>query len=398
MKVLIGALGIGNRSKASKQGGGYDGVRYVFEDGHREDADIFLHALAQHQRPDLVLVLVTKDAKEMSWEYLKEWLDDAGIASRAIDIPTGQNRAEAWEIFNTVVRTYNAMFPDDTTKPEVVIDITLGLRSIPVLMLSVARYLQQARDINLTGVYYGAHDSVPRENYEKPVYKLDSFLTLLDLASAVDMFHATGKSFRLAEMLHQTAEELRIPNAEEIINALHEVSLALDLVRTEQILQASHYLVKMIEGALTGRIPSESKPILDLLTRVGESFEPLALADPRRNVKYLLRAMLALVNWYADRNRYSDAILLARETFVTWSMTREQHYSIDDYFDYQEREKFPRKHELLRPHKLLWEEIQVARNDLAHAGMSNTRSADSSALQARINNIVVELRKLQSAL
>lgn len=398
MKVLIGALGIGNRNTASKQGGGYEGVKYVFETGHYEEADIFIHALARHEKPDKVLVLVTKEARETSWEYLKEWLDDSGIQSKPINIPSGQNREDAWLIFNKLVSEYNSMFPDDSVIPEILVDITTGLRSIPILMLSVVRYLQQAREINLTGVYYGAYDAVPRTQLEKPVYKLDSFLTLLDWASAVDTFKRTGNSTRLADMLMQASNELSIPNAANIASALGDLSIALDLIRIEQIFKSAHQLVEAIQQAYEGDVPNESQPILNLLNRVGETFEILALKDTRKSIKPLLSKMFDLVDWYASRNRYSDAILLARETFVTWAMTRVKGNDINALFNYQTREKYPHRHTLQPNHRKLWDEIAQIRNDLAHTGMSDSEYRDAEKLQREIDAVITGLRKLRVTL
>ncbi|MCS7071200.1 MAG: hypothetical protein NZM00_06820, partial [Anaerolinea sp.] len=142
MKVLIGAIGLGK----------YDGTKYRFENETVIDADHFIYAVTQYLHPDHLIVLVTEEAKKKALPDLREWIALENVPLTEIEIPNGKNRNEAWAIFNRVVAKYNELFPEKLGVNEVYVDITNGLRSIPVLLLSIARYLQRSRRADLKAI------------------------------------------------------------------------------------------------------------------------------------------------------------------------------------------------------------------------------------------------------
>jgi hypothetical protein len=398
MKVLIGAIGLGR----------YVGTTYGFEDGTTQDADYFLYAITQHIKPDHLIVVATDKAKEPDLKNnkpsplaeLNEWIALENVPTTVIDIPNGKDRNEAWVIFNAIVEKYDVMFPKGSAQPEVYMDVTNGLRSIPILMLSIARYLQRSRQIDLRGIFYGAFDAVERSENVKPVYQVDSFMTVLDWASAVDTFLTTGNSVHLAEMLEM--QNLAIENADEIADSLRDLSTALDLVRIEQIHQCADSLVKAISKVNTEDMAAEGRIIVELLHRLQSEFEPLAIATPQANMRTFLKKNLKLVLWYSNRNRYQDAMLIAREWILTYKMQNKnaklkRSYSTSEIFDRSIRESEDGYYQWSVPDKKsLNEEINSVRNSLLHGGFSDEQSAQD--MVDRIENVTAKLQKLEIAL
>lgn len=395
MKILITVLGIGRPRPGSVRERDYEGVDYQFEDGSKQDGEFFSHALAKHQGIDKVVVLATEQAEKEKWPELREWLDLDGIHHEILRIKSGKDRTEAWEIFNTVVSYYNQAYPDDSSRPTVYMDMTNGLRSMPILLLSVARYLSRARNIIFGGIYYGAYDAVERTEPVKPVYRLDSFMTVLDLAGAVDVFLRTGDGRQLADLIEENADafEIDAASATALAEALYALSDAFDLLRPDEVMENSHALLKQIERVIF----KAPKAIGDLLQTVYEDLHQLTLPEPRKDIKKFLVKGLALVNWYYSRYRYIEAIGLAREWFVTYRMFKSGK-SQGEIFNRDLRRTFEESSTFVtHQERPLWTKIKNIRNDIAHSGMSDER-ANSAELITHIGSINSDLQKLKAKL
>lgn len=392
MKVLIGAIGLGK----------YDGTQYRFEDGTTQEADYFLYALTRHVKPDQLIVVVTDKAKEKALPDLREWIELENVPLSIVEIPNGKDRHEAWTIFNALVAEYDRLFPANVQKPEVYVDVTNGLRSLPILMLSIVRYLQRARQIDLRAIFYGAYDAVEKTDNQKPVYQLDSFITVLDWATAVDTFLKTGSSFQLAEMID--TQLIPLDGSEEISQALRSLSEALDLVRMLDVHRHSHTLVEAIRRIHAASLTDENRIIAELLQRLQTEFEPLAMHDPSSNLREFLKKNLKLVLWYSNRNRYQDAMLLAREWMLTYKMQhrsvqrkRNGAYSPAEIFIRENRHAEEGHHQWQsREKKELHMEINNLRNAMAHGGLHDEQT--SAHTLHRINHVIAELQKLETRL
>lgn len=391
MRVLIGAVGLGK----------YEGTTYSFEDGTTQDADYFLYALTRHVKPDHLIVLSTEAASEKALPELREWIGLEGVPIAIVNISNGKDRNEAWSIFNAVVAKYDELFPEGSTQPEVYMDVTNGLRSIPILMLSIARYLQMSRRIDLRGIFYGAYDAVKKTENVKPVYQVDSFITVLDWASAVDTFLTTGNSVHLAEMLE--TQTLAIENADEIASVLRTLSEALDLVRIEEVHQQSQAVVDAVKKVDVAGLTAENRIIAELLQRLKAEFEPLAMSQPRNNLTEFLKKNLKLVLWYFKRNRYQDTMIVAREWMLTYKMQHKMaerkrtKYSPAEIFMPEHRRNEDGFHQWkTKEKKELHHEINELRNSLAHGGFSDSQNAQD--IINRINNVIAKLQKLEVAL
>lgn len=398
-KVLIGALGLGRRKKDGSAG--YEGTTYGFEDGTTDDADFFIYALTRHVKPDHLIIIATEAVKKTALAELTEWIALEGVPITVVDIPNGRNRNEAWTIFNAVVAKYDELFPEGTSQPEVYMDVTNGLRSIPILMLSIARYLQRSRRMDLRGIFYGAYDAADQTEVVKPVYQVDSFITVLDWASAVDTFLTTGNSVQLAEMLE--THTLTIPNAYAIADSLRLLSESLDLVRMEDMHRNAQTLVDALEQVNLSDLSAENRIIVELLERLRDEFKPLAMREPQSNLREFLRKNLKLVLWYFKRNRYQDSMLVAREWMLTYKMQhnnadrKRSKYSPSEIFMRQNRDEEEGYHQWKTSDKRrLHKEINDVRNSLAHGGFSDDQTAQGIII--RINSVVADLQKLEVVL
>ena len=74
---------------------------------------------------------------------------------------------------------------------QIILDVTHGFRSLPMLIFVVAAYLRQMKYVVLERVVYGAYEAKD-ENYNAPVFDLTLMVELMDWFHGLDSFHVTG--------------------------------------------------------------------------------------------------------------------------------------------------------------------------------------------------------------
>jgi CRISPR-associated DxTHG motif protein len=159
---------------------------YIFKDKNGDDkkydGKVFTEALRQFCEYDSMLVCVTEKAKAVNWPVL-EALKDPRI--QAIDIPTGNDTAQMWQIFTIITEHID-------TGDRVIFDITHGLRSLPFLVFLFAAYFKTAKKVIIEAIYYGAFDLKSENNGLAPVIDLSEFVSMIDWIAASNQFVETG--------------------------------------------------------------------------------------------------------------------------------------------------------------------------------------------------------------
>lgn len=385
-RVLIGAMG-----KTA-----FDGAEYVFQNRQSSISSYFIHALAENRNPDVVIILLTDEAKQTQWEgkdKLQDWFSSSlpQVKLVPVTIPKGGNIDEAWDIFNAIA----SAIPEDA---EVTIDITNGLRSIPVLLLSATRYLQNAKRIKISEIYYCAFDTTEARSDPKPVYPLSLFNALLDWSNAVWTFEKTGKSSLLAEVLQQNTLANLGEDWSRISTVLVDLSQSLDLLRVESVMKLSARLNKLLKDIDTPTLSNTLRPFVLLLDEIRSQFSRFAMEDTRnpQRAGVFLRKLLDLMDWYVEHSRYSEALLLSREWFISSYMFRNGN---PKFFTYKGREeavselnqkvqgKSPLNDDLQ-----FWKDLRSARNDLAHPFSGSPKDTDE--LIKQVKTVRTKLRKM----
>jgi CRISPR-associated DxTHG motif protein len=370
----------------------YAPTQYAYEDGTIFDAKSshFVPTLVKYLKATKVIALLTPEAALLQWDSkgLQKELEEIGdLELVGVPIPIGAKAEEYWEIFDKIADAV----PKDS---DVVLDVTHGLRSLPMIMLTAASYLQQSRNVRIKGVYYGAFEAVERDVQPKPVFNIGPFMTLLDWNSAVDAFKRTGECRPLADLLKQTQISLQKNRSAgdaapthliTVSTWLNTLSAALDLVRPHEVMTSAFILQRELKDA-ENEFPKWAKPFQILLETVRENFADLALANPDdpKNLDALLNCQWQLIRWYQRYNRYSAAVLLAREWIISWYM-RHKGMTLGNIMDTSQRDN--NSNELyaivqsdsavsgqLESVAIGFRNIIDFRNDLAHAGMRASAS------------------------
>ncbi len=380
-KILIGAMGTTI----------FEGAVYDFSTGGSHLSNYFLHALSEEIHPDKVIVLLTKDARAKNLEgkdSLRAWIKNAELVP--VDIEKGSNQEEAWKIFDAIADSV----PE---KAELYVDVTNGFRSIPILLLSAVQYLQKAKRVQIRDIYYCAADAVGREVLEKPVYPLGLFQTLLDWANAVDSFSRTGNSVQLADLLENELTGVKFTNRLALAKELRYLSLALDLVRPEEVLKSSARLVRELDKVAEQQTALEDKPFVILLNRIRDDFKPFAMEDTRNapRTEIFLNKTFSLVEWYLQKERLSDALLLVREWMLTRMMWKDGIVGSKLYV-YEERKEYETELGDMKRSESetgdIWKKLGKLRNNQAHAGFAE-RPIPISDMKADAEQIIRDIRK-----
>lgn len=132
--------------------GAYQETRYVWGDREANPTPYVQKAelsILESEDFDAVYILATKDAERCHYEKLTEALP-ATIKSRTrvVTIDEDMSREGQWKWFEQLL---------DIVEPEdaLTIDLTLGFRSMPLVVVTALNFLRRARDVRIQHLLYG---------------------------------------------------------------------------------------------------------------------------------------------------------------------------------------------------------------------------------------------------
>ena len=382
--ILISFLG-----KSSKENGHYRQANYGFVDGSQEAARFFSFALNKHIKPEKLVILGTSGS---TWDVLCEQLCADGFAqwaalSEAVEfdnvnqaqldafshpvsqslqvdcllkrIPYGDSLAEQIDILQIMA---SAIQPGDTVS----LDLTHGLRHLPMLGLLSAMYLQTARSVTIAGIYYGALDRT--KNHLTPVMQLDGLLNIAKWLHALDGFNKTGNLAPFSELLQQDGM------TSEIANCLEEAAF---FENTLNIPNARAPLKKFTAATKDG------------LPGIGALFETSLkerIAWHKEDNLYLRQRSNAY--FYLQQGDYVRAATLGYEAFITRCVQQDKAVPKLDPQNYEHRQQIK---DTLKKNDA-YKQLNDLRNALAHG----SRSAKAKVQHAlsRQNYLQTELEQL----
>ncbi|ASF46390.1 TIGR02221 family CRISPR-associated protein [Methylovulum psychrotolerans] len=382
--ILISFLG-----KSVKQNGQYRQANYCFADGSQKTARFFSLALNGHIQPDRLVMLGTSGSmwdvlcEHLStdgndqWAALSEAVEADAVTQAQLDafscpvglalhvdcqlkrIPYGDDITEQVEILQIMAAAIQA---GDTVS----LDLTHGLRHLPMLGLLSAMYLQTARSATINGIYYGALDRT--KNNLTPVMQLNGLLNIAQWLHALDGFNKTGNLAPFSGLLQQDGM------APEIANCLEEAAF---FENTLNIPNARTPLKKFTAATKDG-LPS-----------IGALFESSLkerIAWHKEDNLYLRQRSNAC--FYLQQGDYLRAAALGYEAFITRCVQQDKSVPKLDPQNYEHRQQTKDTLKKNDGYKLL--------NDLRNALAHGTRSDKAQVQRALSNkdNLHTELEQL----
>lgn len=391
--VAIGAIGRGNN---------YSDVKYKFSDGQIIASPYAIDALIQRKQLkfDKIIVLLTEGARGETWDVMKTFLQGHSNAGEICDvsIKDGRNQDELWAIFDTIVE--NVEDGDD-----LYIDITNGLRHLPVLLLIACSYLRAARKVTIKSISYGALDLGGKNEKwvitECDVIELLPYVALFDWSSGVEAFRRSGDAGILAKLLRESASSLVEPETQQslkdVADKLDKVTLALELARPEEASAEIKVLTSKLE-AVQESSKQYAKPFGLLNDMIKRDFTKITELSAKglSSIENKLQTQRNLIDWYEGKNRLALAILLGREWLVSKYIVKQG--KIREIDNRKAREDMaselwsntdnaPELSEAFRS-------VVTARNDIAHVGQTYTRK-NAKDLQSEIKRILKSLKNIK---
>jgi CRISPR-associated Csx2 family protein len=312
--------------------GNYREATYDF-DGIRKTTKYFGLALAEHVKPDKLVMLGTAGSM---WDVLIESLQPgetleserlalmesaasnnvtqaqlegiAGMVSGKLGlpcqlkiIPYGRDDAEQVQILQIIAEEF-------AENDHAVLDLTHGFRHLPMLGLISALYLETVRRVKIDGMHYGAHDMTDPQTGLTPVLRLDGLLRMADWLRALHSYDKDGDYGIFAPLLADFT-----PNAGQLAEAAY-------YERTSNPVMAREKLNSVKADKLETSDP------------VGRLFLPI-LKQRLEWVKQPDRARWErhLAHTYLEKQDYMRAAIYGLEGLITARITREAPGAINDY-------------------------------------------------------------------
>lgn len=344
-------------------------------------------ALNELFAPDTLLVAETPGAQAKHGDELATACDYTSV-----EVPHATAEADWWRLFNAMADAV----PEDTT---LVVDITHGFRSQPLLALAVVLYLRVVKDVDIERIVYGAYEA--GDGGTSPVVDLTAFLRIIDWAVATEQFKAYGDARPLRTMFREIADETRSSprmalNLRPAGEALHRVTRALSLNRPIETLTEAEDLVELLEKAMGDvRSVPQAQPLKRLMLVLARRFAPLGHADGSVFAQRGFAAQGAMLRFYVETEQYLQGFTLAQEMLVSWVCIREGYDPLTQGSGGEERAQYngrkgarallfdwsdarnsnadlwtdlPDKYQQA---VTLWNALREYRNDVAHAGFSH---------------------------
>jgi len=390
--------------------GKYTSTKYHYHGKEPVETCFFPVAVAKWFQPDKIYVLLTKQArKPENWQGCK---DELGLITpqeniHEVPIPEGKNEKELWEIFDEMTKVVEE-------GDEIILDITHGLRSLPLLAVLAVAYLRQVCGVSQVRILYGAFEA---RNNATPVFDLTPFVSLLDWLTAAKIFMTTGDGRELASLIRN------IPNPsqaqENIADHLEQLYNHLILNRAPSIPNAARQFASAVESVGKTNLSGQAKPLAAILEHISDTYRDISSSDDAESE-------MQLISWYYERRHLLQAATLAAEFLVNLVIrnTKEdrlnREYSriqvsrtIERFLDSEKPsseddkdlddvriflEKFAKAHpEVFEKYKSAWKDIRKVRNDLSHCGYRK-KSTKPDDIMERLGRHIDNLKEIHAAI
>lgn len=361
---LISFLGTGD--KDSK----YLETTYEFE-GQQFRTNYVAHALAKLNSPQDIHVIATDKAWSLHGHGLSTALSGDLLPSpRHVEVPTGGAAEHLWKMFGCIVDSIR------TSDRPVLLDITHGFRMQPFFAAACIQYVQAVMpNPPAVRVVYGEFRG---EKDTSPIWELTPFLDVLSWSRSLMMFLQTGQADAVVEPTERLARDLNKqwatsgkqgaqPQLRRLSNAIQQFGDDLTTVRTGSLLLGDQGSARRLGDAIeqTRAEVEHHLPALALvLDQVTEMVAPLR-GDARLSTPAGQRVLLALARLYQQMGRYSEAISILREGWVTLGAPVGADEPGGKDFDLEARKQ--REKDWITNTKQA-QNVAEIRNDIQHAG------------------------------
>jgi CRISPR-associated Csx2 family protein len=386
--TLISFLGRGNPDRGKR----YRQVTYEFGAGQRQTTEFFGLGLTRWIGPDRLLILGTTGSM---WDVLlfslglgqehdeallaltesadadrttQEELDRlTSVVSERLGLPVTLRLIPYGRDTDEQVGILQRMASDIAEGDAVTLDVTHGLRHLPMLAQMSALYLRRVKNVEIRGLYYGALDMT--HDGLTPVMNLRGLLDIADWTGAVQSFDKDGDYGVFASLM-----QAQSPAAASLLR------------------ESAFYERTTRPGQARGKL-RELAVVLDRhpLAGIGALFAPTLrnrLSWHEEDRLYLRQQALARL--YLEHDDFLRAALLGFEAFITRLMQQQGMTNPDNWTQRETVKKvYEARNKTIHPRSDEYQRyclLRDLRNHLAHGNASpqaEIQKALASAEQLR---------------
>jgi CRISPR-associated protein Csx16 len=275
-------------------------------------------------------------------------------------------------MFGTIVEVIR------TSGSPVLLDITHGFRMQPFFAAACIQYVQSVLpNPPQIRVVYGEYRGSEQES---PIWELTPFLELLAWSRNLMLFLRTGQADEVVEQTKKLGRDLRKqwaatdrsnpqPSLESLGKALEAFSNDFITIRTGSLLIGEPPSAQRLWEAIerTRDEVAQQLPALALvLDQVRAMVEPLRTGGARLSSAEGQRVLLALARLYQKMGRYSEAISVLREGWITLGAPQDADHP-GPGFNRQSRESQEQTWQTATTQS---RSVSEVRNDIQHAGFN----------------------------
>lgn len=315
--LLISFLGTGDYKETS----------YELE-GRVDRSRFIARALATLAAPpDIseVRIIATRDAWQKHGRDLAADLMQHGKpAPTLVEVPGSGELESLWELFGAVLDSVQS------GNPRVLLDITHGFRMQPFFAAACVQYVQAvAENPPAIRAFYGEHrpgDAV------SPIWELTPFIEVLSWSRSLMMFLRNGQAGDVSGPTERIGREMgkrwalggrdgEKPRIAGLAQAIQDFSDDFTTIRTGALLigeqSSASRLGRVIQGC-RAEVKQNLPALAPILDQVQGMIGPLCLSEGARLSGVSgQQALVALARLYQRMGRYSEAISILREGWIT---------------------------------------------------------------------------------
>lgn len=329
-------------------------------------------ALALFTRPAEIHLIATDKAWNTHGSSLTDALLSSGCCRpERVSVPEGGDPDTFWKLFEAIVRLIRS-----NNRP-VLLDITHGFRMQPFFAAACIEYIHSVlEDPPSIRVVYGEFREAGQES---PIWELTPFLELLGWSRNLLMFLRTGQADQVVAATERLGRELgrewaergrqgAQPQLRSLGRALKEFSDDFTTIRTGSLLVGNESSAQRLAEAIRrtrAEVQQHMPALAHVLDQVHAMVENLNTRGSRLSTANGQRALLALARLYQKMGRYSEAISVLREGWITLGAPSNADNPGHDDFDDDARKEQEKVWQTKTSQALT---VSDVRNDIQHAG------------------------------
>ena len=235
---------------------------------------------------------------ELSFPYKEQVEHAIGDHAHVVLIKYGVNEEEINENINIVLKLHEYL----STGDELIVDVTHSFRSLPILVMNLLLYINNAstKNIKLSHIYYGMIEMAKEYDYT-PVVDLKKVMELNKWIMGANSFKEYGNAYQISELLKDvdTSASKKLKHFSDVMNLNHLFAIS----------KETQSLKTMLKKDFSSQLPQMIvKPVLKGFVKSFQNTE---------NNPALFQYKLA--EWQYKHMNYATALISLQESILTYA-------------------------------------------------------------------------------